>query len=102
MPARWCRADEVPALVARQRQRFGGAWFAERFIDGREFNLPLLEGEDGPELLPLGEMEFLDFAGRRAADHRLRREVGSDLVRLSQHAAHLRARARATGRCGSG
>ena len=53
--------DEVPALVARQRQRFGGAWFAERFIDGREFNLPLIEGEDGPELLPLGEMEFLDF-----------------------------------------
>lgn len=54
-------ASDVPALIARQRERLGGAWFAERFIDGREFNLPLIEGEAGPELLPLGEMEFVGF-----------------------------------------
>ncbi len=55
------RAAEVPARIAVQRRRLGGAWFAERFIEGREFNVPLLEGLNGPELLPLGEMEFLGF-----------------------------------------
>ncbi len=54
-------ADEVPARIAAQRRRLAGAWFAERFIDGREFNLSLLESEGGPELLPIAEMEFLGF-----------------------------------------
>ena len=48
----------VPFRLEAVRRRFGGAWFAERFVDGREFNLPLLEGADGPEALPLGEIEF--------------------------------------------
>ena len=35
--------------------------FAERFIDGREFNLALLAGPDGPEVLPPAEIVFEGF-----------------------------------------
>jgi D-alanine-D-alanine ligase len=41
--------------------RTGRPHFAEQFIDGREFNLPMLDGPDGPQLLPIGEMDFSAF-----------------------------------------
>ena len=51
------------ALEEKARNR-GGIWFAERFVDGREFNLSILEGPDGPEVLPPSEITFDSFAGR--------------------------------------
>ncbi len=36
----------------------GRPHFAEAFIDGREFNVPLLEGPDGPQVLPPAEIVF--------------------------------------------
>lgn len=42
-------------------RRFGGRWFAERFIDGREFNIALLDDGSGPRVLPLAEMKFVDW-----------------------------------------
>ncbi len=39
----------------------GAPWFAETYIEGREFNLGLLEGPNGVELLPPAEMIFDDF-----------------------------------------
>jgi D-alanine-D-alanine ligase len=68
------------ATIARKRQRrFGGEWFAERFIDGREFNLSLLGGPDGIELLPPAEMLFVDYpAGkRRIVDYAAKWHAGS-------------------------
>ena len=55
------------AAVARRRQRrYGGDWFAEAFVEGREFNLSLLAGSDSVELLPAAEMLFVDYpAGKR-------------------------------------
>jgi D-alanine-D-alanine ligase len=47
-------------LRAKQAQR-PGRWFAERFIDGREINVALLAGVAGPEVLPVPEIEFVDF-----------------------------------------
>jgi D-alanine-D-alanine ligase len=59
-------ARAVPALIEARRRRYGGEWFAEAYVEGREFNQPLLEAEDGtPELLPLGEMEFVGWAPDR-------------------------------------
>jgi D-alanine-D-alanine ligase len=34
--------------------RFGGDWFAERYIEGREFNIAVLDGK----VLPMAEMRF--------------------------------------------
>jgi D-alanine-D-alanine ligase len=54
-----CEQMEAVSGVLRDRARhFGGACFAERFIDGREFNLSLLTGPRGPEVLPAVEILF--------------------------------------------
>jgi len=50
----------APTLAAR-KARFGGEWFAEGFIDGREFSLSLLDGRNGPEILPIAETMFEGF-----------------------------------------
>ncbi len=47
-------AAEVAAHTPR-------GFFAERFIDGREFNLALLAGPDGPKVLPPAEIVFDGF-----------------------------------------
>ena len=56
---------QVPALIAAKTAEFGGTWFAERYIDGREFNVAVIAGPDGPEVLPIAEMTFVDFPDDR-------------------------------------
>lgn len=51
-------AEEV---IDERTRRFGREFFAERFIAGREFNLSLLAGPDGPEALPPAEIDFSTF-----------------------------------------
>lgn len=36
-------------------------WFIEDFIEGREFNVSVMAGPDGPEMLPPAEMLFIDY-----------------------------------------
>jgi D-alanine-D-alanine ligase len=52
-------------MKSRQAQ-LGGACFAEVYIDGREFNIALLAGETGPEILPPAEIRFLDYPDGKA------------------------------------
>ncbi|MCB9840865.1 MAG: ATP-grasp domain-containing protein [Phycisphaeraceae bacterium] len=52
--------DLAKSLVARA-PTLGGHAFAERFIEGREFNLALLETGDGVRLLPPAEILFVEF-----------------------------------------
>jgi D-alanine-D-alanine ligase len=52
------RADQVPETLRARAQAFGGACFAERFVEGREFNLSLLAGPGGPEVLMPAEIIF--------------------------------------------
>lgn len=53
---------DVAAVLPEHAGRLGGACFAERFVEGREFNLSLLIGPDGPQVLPPAELLFEDFA----------------------------------------
>ena len=46
-------------------KRLPVGFFAERFIDGREFNLALLAGANGPEVLPPAEIVFVDFPAEK-------------------------------------
>jgi len=43
----------------------GGSGYAERYVDGREFNLSVLGGSRGPEVLPPAEIEFVGYGGDR-------------------------------------
>jgi len=47
--------------IKGKARRFGGEWFAERFVEGREFNLSLLASEGRPDLLPPAEMVFRHY-----------------------------------------
>ena len=40
------------------RVQYGGRWFAEAYLEGREFNLALLEEEQNVRVLPIAEMCF--------------------------------------------
>ncbi len=48
-------------LLEEQAPGLGNACFAEVFIPGREFNLSILKGPDGPEVLPPAEILFENY-----------------------------------------
>ncbi|MCB1504309.1 MAG: hypothetical protein KDJ47_04960 [Hyphomicrobiaceae bacterium] len=52
-------SERVGDEIAVRAARFGGHWFAEAYIAGREFNLSLLDDESGtPQVLPIAEIAF--------------------------------------------
>lgn len=54
--------EDLAKAVADRRARFGKPFFAEPYIDGREFNLTVLDRGDGsPEVLPPAEIRFDTF-----------------------------------------
>jgi len=49
-------------LLTERAERLGGEAFAEAYVDGREFNLSLLEAAEGAQVLPAAETLFVDYA----------------------------------------
>jgi D-alanine-D-alanine ligase len=62
-----------------RRERLGGECFAEEYIDGREFNLSILAGKEGPVVLPPAEIRFDSFPADKAkvVDYRAKWEPES-------------------------
>lgn len=58
-------SSAVEATLAARRERFGGRWFAERYVDGRELNVAVLASPDGPRVLPVAEIDFGAFPGAK-------------------------------------
>jgi D-alanine-D-alanine ligase len=54
-------------------------WFIEDFIDGREFNISVLAGPAGPEVLPPAEIVFLNYGDNkpRIVDFKAKWEIES-------------------------
>jgi D-alanine-D-alanine ligase len=54
------RGSDAEVLI-RVKERWGKGFFTEEFIDGREFNISVLGGETGPQVMPLAEIIFHEF-----------------------------------------
>lgn len=53
--------DAVLARWKSSSAKIDARWFAEEYIDGREFNIAMLELPGGPRVMPLAEMTFVDY-----------------------------------------
>lgn len=51
-------AADVWFSITHLANRHGGAWFAEQYIDGREFNVALLADGERVDVLPIAEIAF--------------------------------------------
>ncbi len=49
------------AEIAARSERYGTPFFAEGFVEGREFNISLLGTDAGVHVLPIAEIEFVSF-----------------------------------------
>ena len=59
-------ASSARQILAKKQETHGGEWFAEAYIEGREFNLSVLEGRHGqPQVLPPAEIRFHGFPGNQ-------------------------------------
>lgn len=54
-------AGDLARAMEARLDGLGGEAIAEEFIAGREFNLSVLAGAAGPEVLPPAEIEFVDW-----------------------------------------
>jgi D-alanine-D-alanine ligase len=52
---------EARGRLAERTVRSARPCFAERFVEGREFVVPLLAGRNGPAVLPISEIVFADY-----------------------------------------
>ena len=55
------------AILDRFRNRWGDHFFVEEFITGREFNLSVLGGPNGPEVLSPAEMLYKEYPAGKPA-----------------------------------
>jgi D-alanine-D-alanine ligase len=65
--------------MERRSEKLGGEYFAERYIEGREFNLSLLVENHEPEVLPPAEILFDQYPDGKAriVDYRAKWDTGS-------------------------
>jgi D-alanine-D-alanine ligase len=57
----------VQRLLEARRAEFGGSWFAERFVAGRELNVAVIAAPQGPRVLPVAEIRFEGFPADKPA-----------------------------------
>lgn len=50
-----------PVKLIQYGLKFGHNFFVEEFIEGREFNISVIAGADGPMVLPPAEIKFTNF-----------------------------------------
>ena len=57
----FCRSRKEAESILKKNNALYGECFIEKYIDGREFNISILAGPDGPEVLPPAEIKFVNF-----------------------------------------
>ena len=68
-----------PGFEAKLKGLDDAHWFIEDFINGREFNISILAGKDGPEVLPPAEIVFVNYdeSRPRIIDFKAKWEIDS-------------------------
>jgi D-alanine-D-alanine ligase len=54
-------AREMSRLIRRIHNNFSQPAIVERFIEGRELNVSIIQFDDGPHAMPIAEIDFSDF-----------------------------------------
>jgi len=69
----------TPEYIETLRKYRDSHWIIQEYIEGREFNISVLSGEKGPEVLPPAEMTFINYDDNRPriVDFKAKWEVGS-------------------------
>jgi D-alanine-D-alanine ligase len=69
----------VPGFEEKLKGMDDAHWFIEDFIDGREFNMSVLAGKNGPEVLPPAEIVFVNYGENkpRIVDFKAKWEMDS-------------------------
>jgi D-alanine-D-alanine ligase len=60
-------ATAAARIREARRAEFGGDWFAERFVAGRELNVAMIAAPSGPRLLPVAELKFEGYPSGKPA-----------------------------------
>lgn len=58
--------DAVIARVREVCREWPADWYAESFVEGREFNIAMLDGNEGGKIMPLAEMTFDGYPDDKA------------------------------------
>jgi D-alanine-D-alanine ligase len=68
----------TPAYSEKLKTYRDSHWIIQEYIEGREFNISVMMGRKGPEVLPPAEMTFINYGERpRIVDFRAKWEEGS-------------------------
>jgi D-alanine-D-alanine ligase len=54
-------AGDDQAFIAKISKKDKNYFFVEEFVEGREFNISIIAGKKGPEVLPFAEMTFINY-----------------------------------------
>ncbi|MGA8180844.1 MAG: D-alanine--D-alanine ligase [Desulfobacterales bacterium] len=57
--------ETLRPILEKRAVKLGGSCFAEVFVEGREFNLSILEGSAGIQVLPPAEIIFEDYGTQK-------------------------------------
>ena len=71
--------ESLRKAIERAQQQWHREFFAERYVDGREFNISVLSGPEGPEVLPHAEIRFIDYPAekKKIVDYRAKWDEAS-------------------------
>ena len=53
--------ESLESFIVSKDKQFNDKFFAEEYIDGREFNLSIIGSAQNPIVLPIAEIQFIDF-----------------------------------------
>ncbi len=58
--------EKLESFILAKNNKFNDNFFAEEYIDGREFNVSIIGSAENPMVLPIAEIKFIDFPADKA------------------------------------